>query len=135
VNGRPTNNGIYNLNGVTAGDKTITYTYTSPIGCKNSATEPIHVWGCTTGIELLQPDTKVNIYPNPVTDYMTIDIDPKLIGGTIRVTNIQGMVVLTKSLEQSLTSISITTLSAGNYQVEVTNSNHKPVAIAKIVVN
>jgi len=64
---------IFNPNGLQPGIYDVTYTFTGPNGCSNTAMEPVLVETCT-GINTLQADNDIVLYPNPATDYVTLEI-------------------------------------------------------------
>ncbi|WP_343635746.1 N-acetylmuramoyl-L-alanine amidase [Fluviicola sp.] len=60
-------------------------------------------------------DWKINIYPNPATDHLTVQTEKA--SGTIRLTDCLGRIVLTKRIDSELTDLRITDLSSGVYQL------------------
>jgi hypothetical protein len=135
VNGAPAQAGSFNpANAGPAGTKTIRYTYTSPDGCSASATEPIYVKNCITGIEVLQADLQIHVYPNPASNLMFIESNEKLVGGTARIYDVQGRLVATTNIDAIKTVINVTNLTNGWYTIQIADANNKPAANAKMSV-
>ena len=60
---------------------------------------------------------KPNLYPNPATTSITLDLsyDPRWIGKTIFIMNLQGQTVMTVSITGKIQSINISRLQPGMY--------------------
>ncbi len=75
------------------GVHTLTYTYTSPEGCSNTATQTITVENCLSAADELQA-ASLNVYPNPATSVLTVSV--KLLKKEnilVRLTDLRGKVV------------------------------------------
>jgi photosystem II stability/assembly factor-like uncharacterized protein len=89
------------------------------------------IWRRNIANILEASDKPYIIYPNPTTDYITID-NPDLINGlVVSIFNIQGQLVLKQSLVGIKPSIYIGDFANGLYIVQLTNSDNS--SITKIV--
>jgi hypothetical protein len=89
-----------------------------------------------TGIEdIFGIDLGLNIYPNPTTDYLTLKVD--LYEGndlTYTLYDINGKILETKSIDESLTTIEMSTYSRASYFLKVVQ-NEQEVKTFKIIKN
>lgn len=115
------------------GENEIEYTYTDANGCSASATNVIVLKLCTS-IEVLEPGLNLSLYPNPANDYLMLNTDNALIGGTILIYDLQGRVVASEAIRGAFTQIATGNLSFGTYSVKIVNSESRKVANAKVVV-
>lgn len=104
-----------------AGNQQITYTFSDINDCEASATETIVTVLCT-GIKIFSVDAKFNIYPNPSSQFLIIDVNDKLLDSKILIYDATGKVVRESLLNDLKTKISTETLSNGTYYLKVTNS-------------
>ncbi len=78
------------------------------------------------------PDVSMKLYPNPATNTLHVEFegtdDPQ---GTITVTNITGVVVLTRECHEPVTQLDVSNLSPGLYVVSF--RNEKGVVVRKFV--
>lgn len=132
VNGAAAAGGSYDPSAGAPGNKTIRYTYTSPDGCSATATEPIYVKNCITGIEMLQSELQVNIYPNPASNMFFIESNERLMGGIAKVYDIQGKLVTSIAIDNTKTAINTSNLSDGWYTIQIIDTKGKPAANAKL---
>ncbi len=116
-----------------AGPHDITYTYTDNNGCSADATKSIMVNLCA-GIESVESGWNVNIYPNPATNFVTVETGQKLIGGRIEVYNIEGKLIMQENVTAAKSNINTQTLSAGNYTLRIVNTENKAVANGKVSI-
>jgi uncharacterized repeat protein (TIGR02543 family) len=65
--------------------------------------------------------TKVLLYPNPVTDKLTIGLTTLNKGATLQLFNSLGAIIISKNLTNSTTTISLKALPSGVYYVKVRN--------------
>jgi hypothetical protein len=111
----------------------ITYTYEDVNGCSASASQNIVLKLCTS-IEVLEPGINMSLYPNPANDYLMLNTDNALVGGTILIYDLQGKLVASETIRGAFTQIATTQLSFGTYSVKIVNSESRKVANAKVVV-
>jgi len=100
------------------------YTIVTINNCSSIQSNSINV--ALTGISLLYNDNSVIIYPNPVMDIITIDLQKisDLKNTHISIYNLQGQLLLQKSITQEKTELSINNLAKGMYIVKVYNNNN-----------
>ncbi len=123
--------GNFNPSAAVAGPNDVTYSVTNVYGCTASVTQVIFARLCT-GIEVLEEGLKVNIYPNPAADFMTIETDQKLIGGSIEVFDALGKLVLSETITSAKSNLNVGVLNTGLYTVRLLNTAKKAMANAKI---
>jgi len=126
-------NNQFTPSNATVGSNNITYTYTDNNGCRASASKPIVLKLCTS-IEVLEPGLNVSLYPNPANDYLMLNTDNALVGGTILIYDLQGKLVASETIRGAFTQIATSQLSFGTYSVKIVNSESRKVANAKVVV-
>jgi len=68
--------------------------------------------------------SKVVIYPNPVTDKLNIGLTSLNKGASLQLYNSSGAIVISKKLTKSTTTISMKSLAAGVYFVQVWDGQH-----------
>ena len=75
------------------------------------------------GIEEQKPKIIVNIFPDPATDHITLEIPGYLKtvqqGGECSVYNMMGLLMLKLTLDNNKTEINITSLPSGLYMIHV----------------
>ncbi len=130
--------GIYSGTGVSSdsifdpsvaqlGINDVTYTYTGPNNCSNTASESIVVETCN-GINSLQAENEILLYPNPAAESITLASE-QFSGIKVSpiVYDVTGnLVLLTYNLDGDKIKINTSELSAGAYLVRV-NVNGTPV--------
>ena len=127
--------GVLNPANAPLGNNTIRYTYTDSNGCRASATATlIYVAGCSLGIEILQSDAQISIYPNPAFDVVYVKGNIKILGATANVYDIQGRLIKVVGINGEQTAISLINMSAGLYSVIISDTNNKMMAKAKVVL-
>lgn len=77
--------------------------------------------------DLSASESKVNVYPNPANNYVTIENEGV---SNVSVCNVQGQVVISKEIKDSET-LDINTLAKGVYYIRI--ENEKTVVIKKII--
>ncbi|WP_165760418.1 DUF4979 domain-containing protein [Niastella populi] len=65
----------------------------------------------------------IALFPNPVKDLLNIRVSEVAPGALVKVYNLQGHLLLTRSITASIQTISLQSLATGIYQVEVRNGN------------
>lgn len=122
--------GLYSGTGVTgntfntqatAGTYTATYSFTnSATGCSNSTSTSIVVNVCT-GIELLSGTSeKMQIYPNPASEYFVLSGNNSGEALTINIYDATGKIVISQITSSQKETIALDKLAKGTYFVEVT---------------
>jgi hypothetical protein len=104
------------------GTYTLTYTYSSPAGCTNTATRRIAVKDCPERIIRLA-DNALSLYPNPNTGLFYIKVNSVLYNYlTMKVYTSQGLLVRTQQLDGlawgRVVPIDLTNLPGGVYMVK-----------------
>jgi subtilisin family serine protease len=80
------------------------------------------------GVENILP-LELNIYPNPAKDYFKIQTEP---GSELQITNLQGQVMLAKTLQNWINFVNVSGLVTGTYFVRVMYGGK--VGVRKVVV-
>jgi hypothetical protein len=106
---------------VGTGNYTITYTYTDVNGCTNTANDNLLVSGCLDIYNQVSND--LLIYPNPTENYIYIKSTINLVYN-LEIVDMHGRTVLT-TLVSDADAIDVSYLSAGTYQVILTNNQMK----------
>ena len=81
---------------------------------------------CTVGIDEALADVKISVYPNPVSDYLSVKADKQITD--YKIISMLGAEVLSgqhNSAKNNSANIDLTTLDAGLYVVELTIDNAK----------
>ena len=76
----------------------------------------------TLSVEDQLVDATIKLYPNPVTEYLTIDID-KLTELSIVIYNITGKEIYKSKLNQQRNTINVSALSSGTYLIQINTTN------------
>lgn len=75
---------------------------------------------------------KINIYPNPATNNLTINISPVLLGSNYLITDLTGKAVLKGTFYSEIANIKVDFLPAGMYLLQVGKQNPKIYKFLKI---
>lgn len=126
--GAPTG-GLYNGTAVTGNDfspstagvgtYTITYMYTDANNCSNMASDVMTVDACT-GIQTLNAEL-VSIYPNPSNGLVVVKTP--VLNAQVSVFDINGKKVLTQTTTSFETSLDLSHLANGVYQLNIVSEN------------
>ncbi|MBA3901201.1 MAG: T9SS type A sorting domain-containing protein, partial [Bacteroidetes bacterium] len=121
-----------------AGSHAITYTYTTPEGCADTATQMIVVHLCTSIEQALLSKPSVNIYPNPANAYFAIDVtSPVIEEATLILYNLNGQVVLTEKLMldkgSNIINVNSNLFARGVYHLNITTGTFQ--MNKKVVLN
>ena len=108
-----------------------TVTGTSSAGCKNTAVATVTVTTCSTGIAKYALD-KVNIYPNPASDLLNIDLSSLAGQKSAELYDVSGRVVMSKTTNEDFMQLDITSLSKGSYFIKI--MNEKNIVTVKMVM-
>jgi hypothetical protein len=102
-----------------AGVHVITYTYTDSNGCENTDTSSITVDLCT-GIDRNGAEEAFEVFPNPMTNSLTIDLGSRKKQVEVTITNITGKIIYTAVAKDVLTlDVNTMDFAAGVYAVAV----------------
>jgi len=120
---------------------TVTTTYTvlatNNVGCSSSGTVTQIVSNCSTvGINEIDNNNTISIYPNPANDFMTIEVTELVEvadATTIYIINALGEMVLTEKVTSSNTTLNTSNLTNGIYFIKVESKNGS--AIKKFIKN
>jgi hypothetical protein len=110
-----------------AGMHAITYTYTNPAtGCSNSTMDSIYVDLCT-GIDDAANSLSINIFPNPASDVVNIEVEGIVGSMELRMLNLAGQVVYAEKIEKQsssfLRAINVSQFPAGVYYIHLAGDN------------
>lgn len=114
------------------GTHLITYAYLDANGCVNSASTESFVvdGGCATGVNTIEINESVRVYPNPSFGEFSIVLDGWRGPVNIQVYDSQGRIIHTG--DQETNRFDIEHIPAGIYLLKV--SNNKYVAFRKLIV-
>ncbi|MBS1595660.1 MAG: T9SS type A sorting domain-containing protein [Bacteroidetes bacterium] len=127
--------GIFYPANTSTGNKTLTYTYTDNNGCTARASLlRFYILNCTTGISALGADASVSVYPNPAKDKLYITGSSQIIGGEVRVYDMQGRMVSATALSAQQSVLDLSGVDAGYYTVQIVNTANQTLAVARITV-
>ena len=73
-----------------------------------------------------------NIYPNPATDYLHIQLPENSSANLCRIFDVTGALVYQQTMNTSLTTVSLSTLKSGIYFIQLSD-NQKIIASEKFV--
>jgi hypothetical protein len=96
------------------------YTIVSLSGCSSLPSNAIHV--IVTGIESTETESRINVYPNPVSDEFTVEYDGFNDRSYLEIVNISGWVVYQGSFSRK-TTVQADNFLPGLYMIRVSNGN------------
>lgn len=105
------------ITGVPIGDYTVTVTDAN--GCSSNATVTVTQ---PSAIENLAEGISITVYPNPVNDYFTLNIQTEnnYSKGIIQILDVQGKIVVTENIQvENNSHIQVSSLAAGVYNCTV----------------
>lgn len=90
----------------------------------------------STGINNVDKDMKLIIYPNPATDHIIIEFSNQniLINYSVKITNTLGQILLNMPLNSLSTNVNLNNLNNGVYFVNIIDTNGSIIDIKKIVL-
>ena len=77
------------------------------------------------GVETIDNNYPITVYPNPATDFVTINTDESLKGSTCFITDQLGRTILTSELIEESSKIDISDFPVGLYIVTLGNKTYK----------
>jgi hypothetical protein len=80
---------------------------------------------------LLDQDVKINIFPNPVSNTLFVNVGQVSANATLEIINMQGQLLHVQSITKSVQDVSLAALPGGAYFIKVRNGNQ--FVIKKIV--
>ena len=91
------------------------YVIVTLLGCSSDTSNIINV--IHTGVELLEKNSNFSVYPNPATNKLIFEIQREQIpvNSSIKITDIQGKILLQQTIKQKHTQINISTFAEGMY--------------------
>ncbi len=106
-----------------AGEGTHEITYTIASGsCNKSESIYVEVEKCVSTDLDINSTEKVNIYPNPANDVVTINLPE---ASLVRIVSLSGSIVAQHKLSEGQNSVNIQNLSSGVYQIQIINNNRE----------
>ncbi len=129
----PSTNTVAPINGVSAGTAVITYTVTNACG-SNSVTKTISVSAHRDAneIETTQAPFSMQLYPNPATDVINIEVSELSADMNVIVTDMAGRVVANQKVEDVKTSLDVSGFTGGVYVVAIQSNGQ--VYTQKVVI-
>ena len=94
-------------------------------------------WGVPliiTGIKDKRIDRKINIFPNPAKDFITIQMEEYNQSAIFEMFDIKGGIILTKTINSNESKIGIADLKPGLYMYRL-RDNSKVLKIDKLIIN
>lgn len=77
-----------------------------------------------SGIDLFQPNPQITVYPNPASEFISLNINPTLNSSlTLTIYNSIGSLVKMETLEQNQRQINVGDLSNGIYMLKIKSDN------------
>ena len=74
-----------------------------------------------TGIDVMNLNNKVNVYPNPAIDFVNIAVPKELVDSEVIITSIDGQTVFSNMLSSENSNINLSRLNPGIYIVSIKN--------------
>ena len=116
------------------GNYTVMVTITNSVGCSLSTVVTEASVNCTMGFEELGIN-KVTLYPNPMNNFLTININESLINKTnIEIYDALGKLVIKENLIEVTNTINVSYLNDGIYLYKVVKGEN-PIKMGKIIKN
>lgn len=100
------------------GQNTVTYTVSDNFGCSASADQTIVVRVCT-GIEAIEANELLSVYPNPANDKLTVTLPGEIF--SVQITDLNGRVIYADQNITNTTTINSSNLATGAYFIKVSN--------------
>ncbi len=98
-------------------------------GCTNSATVTQSVSTCA-GVNQIANQNQINIFPNPATETINVQSSTKI--NSIKLSSVDGKLIIEKTVKDNYTSINISELSQGVYFMQcITESGEKYFKVVK----
>lgn len=110
--------------------------YTTNTGTSGSVAQGVqHAYEIyTVSTNELFKDVSLEAFPNPVSDYLTVNLTDELNSQlSYAIMDINGKVIISKEIESSTSIIDITKLSVGSYFLRIITSENEIVKEFKIV--
>ena len=108
--------------------------YKTGQGTTGSITQGIqqfnYIISISTGVELSQINLKC--FPNPVQDYLVLDIEDTLKDFSYKLTDINGRLITSEKIADKTTTIPMNSIPKGIYFIKITE-NKKEIKVFKIV--
>ena len=111
-----------------------TYTVTgiSSSGCSNTSTSTIALKTCGAGISNNATTNLINIYPNPASDFLTINLGVLSGSTTAELYDISGRLVMTQSTDDNTMQLNLAKVANGTYFIKVVNE--RTVVASKMII-
>jgi hypothetical protein len=129
MNGAPSG-GVYTGNGVSGdmfdpsaanvGANDIIYVYTDSVGCAGNDSATFYVQDCASIGEATL--VGVSVYPNPASSIITVALPDHVSEGIAVLYDANGRLVQSHTLTETVSTLEISSLSAGVYVVEINNT-------------
>ncbi|MCD6067063.1 MAG: hypothetical protein K0S33_1889 [Bacteroidetes bacterium] len=127
-NGTAVTGSTFDASTAGVGTYTITYTYTDPNSCTDTANSTITVDACI-GVQEVLTETEISLYPNPTTS--TATLSGVELSAQLTVYNSLGKVVLTRVITEDKTLIDLSQEASEVYLLKIVTS--KGIVIKRIV--
>lgn len=116
--------GIFTPEGAELGWNIISYSYTNTYNCESQKHDSIYVDSCLNfDNEFNEINNSVAIFPNPFKDFINIKCNVDEFN--IKITSLQGNILINKQTNQTCESIDVSRLESGIYIIYVEGANLK----------
>ncbi len=92
-------------------------------GCTDADTVNVTVEVCAGIFNQNGNEIQIGLYPNPATQIININVDPRLINATIEIIDAKGAYVYNGQISNEIETIDVTSWAAGMYTLKVISEN------------
>lgn len=105
------------------GQVVYTYVESSTGAASQGVQQPYEFY--TLSVDPEYQEVFFQLYPNPTTDFIQLNIDAALLGDlSFRIIDVQGQVLLTQEIYSTSTSVNLNAFSSGTYFVHLYKNQH-----------
>ena len=101
-----------------------TYSYLFKVECVRNNALKLSVKAITTGIQNIDLENGISVYPNPSSDFININNNGQIAIRSIQIMSTIGQVVKTVDANSNNMSISLQELAAGNYFIKINSADN-----------
>jgi Zn-dependent metalloprotease len=114
--------GMFDPQSVGVGSYTLVYSYTDADNCTGTASGIVFVDNCL-GLQTPDAAMGISVYPNPATNFVTVELSGNLQNAELNLTDMLGQLVYTVNTDQSKVNINTAALPRGIYLLQVKTAN------------
>jgi len=112
---------------------TITVAVTDANGCEGEASVVVLAFVCV-GVDELAETNNINVYPNPASSVINIDLADAKDVASIQVIDITGRVMTTARAASSMMTVDVNSYAAGMYMINFMAENGAVISTKQLVV-